>query len=51
MTRKMNKRKNKKHKFMGMIANCFLKLFYVLKNKKNKKNEENMFGALFVCSF
>ena len=27
-----------------MFGYCFLKLFYVFKNKENKENRENTFG-------
>ena len=30
-----------------MIGSCFLKMFYVLKNKENKENKENKFTFFF----
>ena len=32
---------------LDMFGSYFLKLFYVLKNKENKKNKKNWFDSLF----
>ena len=32
---------------LDMFGSYFLKLFYVLKNKENKKNKNNWFDSLF----